>query len=336
MSKFKIQDYQIIAEDSRKYLSFPDIIESIYHKGKFFIVYREADYHHPTRSSLYLLKSTDGGQTWKESKKWDLSMRKDGHVWNCPRLCYLPDGSLNIVCDTKSSRNERIAEFKIFILKSFDDGIVFNISDAGMRGMVPDKIIKFKRKLFCANHVVDLQNETLTQLVNVSRDEGRTWYDCHIVARNKLYRFCEASVINFKNEFLVAYLRDNRYNFSTEGEMIPRFVQKYSSKDGIHWRGWGSFHVYGHRMTCLYSDNRLFASYRNTKHIGITLTTAELDNRAQEKEKTFIQIEDETYDNLFHCGYTGLVKNGNEIMVVYYIKQDKPNPFIKLCRLTYE
>ena len=337
MSKLKIQDYQIIAEDEKKYLSFPDIIQSVYNSDKFFIVYREADYHHPTYSSLHFLKSTDKGLTWKCSKKWKLSMKENGYVWNCPRLCYLPDGSLNIVCDTKSSRDERTAEFKIFILKSFNDGTTFEkVCKTEMRGMVPDKIISFKKNLFCANHVVDLENETLTQLVNGSRDGGKTWYDCHIVARNKQYRFCEASVINFKNKYLLAYLRDNRYDLSAEGKMIPRFIQKFASKDGIHWRPWGSFHIYGHRITCLYEDNRLFASLRNTKHIGITLVTAELDDIAQEKKKSFIQIEDESYDNLFHCGYTGLVKNENELMVVYYIKKDKPNPFIKLCRLTYK
>jgi len=339
MSKLKIQDYQIIAENEEKYLSFPDIIQSRYNSDKFFIVYREADYHHPTSSFLHFLKSTDKGLTWKCSKTWPLSMRDDGHVWNCPRLCYLPDGSLNIVCDTKNSRDERTAEFKIFILKSFNDGTTFEkIYKTRMRGMVPDKIIDFKKNLFCANHVVDLENNTLTQLMNISRDGGKTWYDCNIVARNKQYRFCEASVINFKNKYLLAYLRDNRYNLSAEGKMIPRLVRKFASNDGLHWKLWGTLRVYGHRMTCLYfeKENKFFASYRNTKDIGISLLTAELNDLGQERNKKIIQIEDETYDNLFHCGYTGLAKNENELMVVYYIKKDKVNPFIKLCRLKYE
>ena len=56
MSKLKIQSYQIIAEDEKEYLSFPDIIQSIHDTDKFFIVYRSADDHHPLFSYLHFLK----------------------------------------------------------------------------------------------------------------------------------------------------------------------------------------------------------------------------------------------------------------------------------------
>jgi len=323
-----IKNYNIISENKYKYLSFPDIIKSKKHKNRMYLVFRASDGHHPIVSTLHLLISENNGITWKEINKFNKNLKIHKYVWNCPRLCYI-NNSLCIICDMKNHQNERKCNFKTVIMDIDENNfqcIYSNITE--INGMVPDKIIKFKGNLYCANHIMDDKHGTLTQLVNMSRDNGATWYDCNILARHNNHAFCEASLINYNEKYLVSYMRDN---------IKDRNLHKYISSDGINWTDNREISICGHRATVLYENNRIFMSYRNTKEVGIGFMTAELNNRLEEKNIEKIQIENDFPENLYHCGYTGLEKcNDNLYIIVYYIKKDKDNPFIKSCFVEFK
>lgn len=335
-------DFRIIDKRENIYISFPDVIKSIYHDNKFFMIYRSADNHHPTWSFLHLLVSHDKCKTWEKIKK--IHTLKDEYVWNCPRLYYNSTKQLSIVCDIKNSTNELYADFNILIITIDNEEIgkfsSISYRETQMKGMVPDKVFSFKNKLFCANHLVDRQNRTLTQLINCSRDDGKTWYDCSILARKSKNQFCEASIINYKDKFLIAYLRDNKRTNSGNNSSInncscyARLIYKYKSYDGISWEYMNALPVWGHRITTLLEGDKLIASYRNTKEAKLSVLTADIDKDGNEYNIEILDADSEKYENLFHFGYTGLVKcDENKYFLVYYIKNDEENPYIKSCFL---
>ena len=320
-----ISDYRTIAKNKNKYLSFPDILQSKHNPNKIFIVYREADSqsHHPRNSKLILQVSYDKGKTWKIKEKFPMTLKKHGQVWNCPRLSYIDqDNSLNIVCDTKSGVVERIAQFSIYILKSFDDGETFDLQTTHMPGMVPDKIVKFKDNLYCANHKIKNTHNKLVQLVSWSRDNGKTWFDTNIIANSNHCNFCEASIINTGSK-LFAYLRNNSGHIKK--------MQYTTSGDGIHWGKPLEFSAYGQRPTAIVDENFVLCSFRDTEHCSVSLISHEI---GKVNNLTTLAVDYEKRKNQYDFGYTGLTKiSKGRYLLVYYIRKDKPNPYIKLAEI---
>lgn len=330
----KILDYNYIAEKPDQYLSFPDILKSRKQLNKLFLVYRSGNNHHPTYSILHFLVSEDAGKTWEEIHKFNLSLLKDGKVWNCPRLSYLPDGSLNIFCDTKTSTDERTCYFEILNLVSVDNGSSFLKRNTGINGMLPDHIISFKNNLYCANHLIDRVYGVLTQFVNRSIDGGKTWHERAIIGRKEAIHHCEASLINYRDKYLIAYIRNNA------GRINP--ILKYMSSDGVQWKRCKDLPVYGHRPTTillkgnsLLSNDKILISFRNTKDCTISLMCAFINSRGNEKDISCFDIDHFTEENLYHGGYTGLEQiNKNTFIMVYYIRDNNAGPRIKSCHFT--
>ena len=157
---FYAKNFKVVVQDNL-YLSFPDIIQGKVDKNEFFIVYRSADQHLPSLSTIHLIHSKNSGVSWKKIYSKTLTLKDDGKAWNCPRLSYFPDGSLNIICDTKTNIRETTSKLNISIIKSYDNGKTWKEPfKTEIDGMVPDRVIKFKDKLFCANHQIkNLKNK---------------------------------------------------------------------------------------------------------------------------------------------------------------------------------
>ena len=68
---------KIIDKNSKKYLSFPDIIKNPNIEGRLFLVYREGNSHHPTWSKLVLWKSDNNGETWNRNNDFFM-LHNDG------------------------------------------------------------------------------------------------------------------------------------------------------------------------------------------------------------------------------------------------------------------
>jgi hypothetical protein len=315
---FKLKKTITIDKDEEKYLSFPDIIKNPKDPNVFFIAYRSGNGHHPTHSSLILKKSTDSGLSWKTIQEVELTLEQHGRVWNCPRLSYIGN-VLYIICDTKSGTYERIAQFKTVFLTSTNDGKTFSILETPLPGMVPDKIIKFQDKYFCANHKIKNENNELIQLVSWSKN-GQVWYDTNIMAHSHIHQFCEASVVNMNDEYLIAYLRDNSGH--------KRNVYTVRSTNGIEWTKPVKLNIYGQRVTALkHSDDKVVGAFRNTGNINVSLFKHNVKNNRIK----IINIDEEFKHNQYNYGYTGLEDNGSEYLLPYYIKKKADNPYIKLA-----
>jgi len=314
----KLKKIITVDKDSEYYFSFPDIIKSIKNENRFFMVYRSGNGHHPTISKLILKKSEDQGRTWKTQQEFVLTIEDDKYVWNCPRLSYCND-ILYIICDAKSSTFERRSHFKTMFLTSTTEGEFFRCSETPLPGMVPDKIIPFQGKYFCANHKIKNTSNELIQLVSWSRD-GDLWYDTNIMAHSYQRQYCEASVVNMDDEYLIAYLRDNSSH--------KRNVYTVISTNGVEWSEPKKLNIFGQRVTALkYDKNRVVGAFRNTDSIKVSL----FNHDVKKNRIKFINIDEEYKFNQYNYGYTGLADNGDEYLLPYYIKNKADNPYIKLA-----
>lgn len=341
--KFLIKSIKTIAQDRQKYLSFPDIIMDKDNPNTFYVVYRKGDSHHPTKSSLVIKKSLNQGDTWLKLQEIHLNMDPHNWVWNCPRLSYLPNGKLVIICDAKNNINEKHSDFMVLML----DINATNRIITEMKGMVPDKIISYNGDLFCANHKISKDKQSIYQLVNRSKDNGYTWDDCNIIARHPDYDFCEASLVNYQNKYLLAYIRDNKLVRVDETNDAKTYVsrtflacnnpiQKYISFDGYLWNPVGELSCKGHRVTAIIDKDRVFGSFRNTETCRLSVFTEIIDNKGYSSTIDIQNIEEEQVKNMYNFGYSGLVKyNEDSFMLVYYIQQDEPMPVIRICKFKW-
>lgn len=314
----KLKKTIIIDQDDDLYLSFPDIVKSPKTPNTFFMAYRSGDGHHPTKSNLILKKSINNGKSWETINEIGLNLDQHGRVWNCPRLSYC-NKNLYIICDTKSGTYERTAQFKTVFLISKNEGKSIKVLETPIPGMVPDKIIKFKNKYFCANHKIKNVDNDLIQLVSWSND-GNIWYDTNIMAHSYKKQFCEASVVNMNDDYLIAYLRDNSGH--------KRHMYTVKSSDGIQWSKPEQIRIFGQRATALrYDKDNTIGAFRNTDNLNVSL----FKHNVEANRIKFINIEEEYPHNQYNYGYTGLEDNGDEYLLPYYIKKDANNPYIKLA-----
>ncbi len=313
----KLKNIITVDQNNDFYLSFPDIVKSPKTPNTFFIVYRSGDGHHPIISNLILKKSTNNGRSWKTINEVGLNLEEHGRVWNCPRLSYIGD-ILYITCDTKSGTYERQAQFKTVFLTSEDEGETIKVIETPIPGMVPDKIIKFQDKYFCANHKIKNNRNELIQLISWSKD-GEVWYDTNVMAHDYQKQFCESSVVNM-GSYLISYLRDNSGH--------KRYVYTVRSSDGIQWTKPEKLNIFGQRVTALkYDDKNVVGAFRNTDNINVSL----FKHNIKTNKIKFINIDNERPLNQYNYGYTGLEDNGDEYLLPYYIKKDTDNPYINLA-----
>ena len=307
-----------IDKNDKKYLSFPDIIKSVKKPNRFLMVYRSGNGHHPTSSSLVLKRSENQGRSWRTIQEIELNLEEHGYVWNCPRLSYIGK-TLYIVCDAKSGTYERQSHFKIFFLLSETDGNNIEIIDTPLPGMVPDKFIKFKHKYFCANHKIKNRKNELIQLMSWSKN-GELWYNTNILAHDYKHQFCEASVVNMNNLYMIAYLRDNSGH--------KKNIYTVRSSNGVEWSEPIDLPVYGQRVTALRYDNHTtIGAYRNTDNINVSLFKHNLETN----QINVLNIDEDYKNNQYNYGYTGLADNNKEYLMPYYIQKEEDNPYIKLA-----
>lgn len=334
---FKVEKSIIIAKNKKKYISFPDIVKSPKKDGRFFLVYREGNSHHPIWSKIILMKSDNYGKTWKNQQEFPLKMKKNNYVWNCPRLSYVDD-VLYITCDQKSSVFEGGAHFKTVHLTSTTEGQFFRLQETMLPGMVPDKIIEFKDKLLCANHKIkssaaSYTHNGLVQLVSWSRDRGKTWYDTNIMADSDKQKYCEASIVNM-GDYLIAYLRENSGH--------RRHLYTVTSQDGIFWSKPKKISVFGQRATAIREGDKTIVTIRDTDVTYANLHPGEdpepvchvsiFEHDIKNDKISIDHIDWEHRDSQYHFGYTGIAKvSNNKYLVAYYIMQEANYPFIKLA-----
>ena len=337
---FLLESISVLAEQENKYLSFPDIVASNKDKNKYFAVYRSGNEHHPSASALHILLSNDCCKTWAETDKLELDISTNGYVWNCPRLCVF-NNDIHLVVDAKSSQSEGSAKFVVVQSLVSEKGKIIFPKIMFHQGMVPDKVVKFKDRLFCANHFTLLDKITLSdgeinnklktryvQAINWS-DNGLTWYNRSVIQQENKNLFCEASIVNCADKFLLAFVRNNKSRM----EHIARF----RSYNGINWERIEDIQYFGHRMVAFCDKKEIFGVFRDTKKLGLALYHSKLElNINEEFHREVFYVEMEKQENLYNFGYAGLVRLNKDLFyVVYYIQQDRKNPVIKGAFVNY-
>ena len=314
---FSIIEHGQIIIDKNSYLSFPDIIKG--HNNNLFLVYRSANSHHPVYSSLHLLTSNDMGKSWSKQFHIPASLMKEGYVWNCPRLSYGYDNKLMIICDIKDHTDELKSNFNVVFVEILNGVSYQKPCLSGINGMVPDKFIGFKDKTICAVHRKDPIYGNLIQLIYWSRDSGKTFIDCNLLARVAGKDFCEASVVNYKDQIAFAYLRENSRQ--------PQNIYMSFSNDIYHWNDPEPLPIYGHRVTAKYvGRNRIIGTFRNTQDMCVSMFRHVINMK---NDIEVINIIEEKPENIYNFGYSGFVEiKPGVYFVVYYIKQDKEQPYI--------
>jgi len=335
---FKIYDKNILIEDFN-YRAFPDIM--IHPDTKdLYIIHRVSDYHHPTYSSLVVHKSIDQGSTWQCIFNKDLSMDSDSKVFNCPRLS-MYNGKITIITDTKTDRREVDSKFETYFYTINGVGDVIREDKLPFIGMVPDRLVKFEGNYHCANHVIKDKQNSLIQLVN-KQDNWGNWFTSNVVANSNIADFCEASLVPV-GDTLYAYLRNNanlsgnKEDFDYEEHLANmRNACLSTSVDGYNWSCPKLLPFFGHRIVAIHDEEngKIVGTYRDTENCSVSIFTHDPSDIDNTFEKAI--IEQETTENMYHMGYTGIVKTGtNEYLVVYYTKSDREKPFIKTCKVKY-
>jgi len=315
----------IIQSNKDYYLSFPDIVKSKQNHN-YYLVYRSGNAHHPVSSSLCLFVSNDQCKTWNKMDSVGASLFSIGFVWNCPRFSFKENKKLVIFCDTKNHTEERKATFKIVSLdvdEHEQQAQLKNMSLTEINGMVPDRLVNFQNKVLFCVHKRDKHINNLIEIVYWSRDNGKTFHDCNLMAKEKDKDFCEASIVNYNDKCLYAYLRENTK------QIRPMYLSK--SLDGINWDKPKELSFYGHRPTVnVISKYEIMGTYRDTSQIAVCWF---IHNLKTNKISTGI-IDTERKENIFNFGYSSFVQLDIDLFYcVYYIKNTQQKPLIKYALL---
>lgn len=312
------------------YTSFPDILRLS--SGELVCIYRESDEHHPTTSTILISRSLDEGETWQKEVFAESSLKKDGFVFNCPRINKVGKDFV-IVTDTKSSQNEGACNWATIAWQSLDCKNWNKPRDLGIAGMVPDKIISFKRFLAMGYHTNERNSEgkhQLIQMMALSRDQGRTWRDRLTIATAEQNDFCEGSLVYIKDNQLFCYLRDNRVS-------VTRGYLTISYDLGMNWIQPAPLSIHAHRVVAgikryePYKD-AIVGTYRNTARRAVEIF---IQNPNVIKLQSF-PLATESKEYLFDFGYTGWVEfEDGSLGIVYYISGGQPNPKVCFVRATF-
>jgi len=188
--------------------------------------------------------------------------------------------------------------------------------------MVPDRVIQYKDKLFCANHKIINKKKHLKQMINWSND-GKYWKNSNTLAYDDKYYFCEAAIVNNNDKYLIAYIRDNINSAQP--------IHKYISYDGMIWEPKSIMSIYGHKVCAFLDNGYIIGVFRNTKDVTVSVFMYPVE---KEDEIQLFDIDQENKKNTYNYGYSSIIKiEENKYLIVYYIKNKEKYPYIKSCLL---
>ncbi len=317
-----------VSRDDSIYEAWPDVV--LTDGGKLICVFSECE-HHKNREGarIMITESLDRGRTW--SKKLPLTEKGHaGEYFNCARISKLNDGSLAIICDKVYGNENRKAE--IWIRHGDAEGREWSEPTVyPFCGIVPDKLLQLASgRLIISAHFKSPATGKLEQYLWYSDDAGKTWSDRVTVAADERYNLCEVSLLEYEENKLVAYLREN----SLKGYPILKVL---SADGGETWSEiYNTSMDSGHRpVSGFLADGSVMVTYRyipsgtqNTFAAFLSRETIEAVGRRDQR----VRIMPLDYDRnpSPDLGYTGWVQfDDGEIYVVNYIKDDADKAFIR-------
>ena len=246
----------VVSKDVSIYEAWPDVVQT--DSGKLICVFSECNHHTDRENArIMITESFDRGRTWSEKKPLTEKGKKDNY-FNCARISKLRDGRLAIICDKLSGFDvENTALTYVWYGdkegENWSEPVIFPFN-----GIVPDKLLQLKNgRLIISNHSRNENSDKLEQHLWYSDDEGKTWSDRVTVAADDRYNLCEASIIEYENNTLIAFLRENSF-------MGYAIMKAISYDNGETWQGvYETPMVSGHRATAGFlNDGNVLVTYR--------------------------------------------------------------------------
>ena len=323
-----IQKFNVSRDDSI-YEAWPDVV--LTDGGKLICVFSECE-HHKNREAarVMITESLDRGRTWSQKKP----LTEKGSAkeyFNCARISKLRDGSLAIICDKVFENENRKAE--IWLWRGDSEGECWSEPTVfpDFCGIVPDKFLELSSgRLIIAAQFKNHEVGKLEQYLWYSDDGGKTWSDRVTVAADPKYNLCEVSILEYEENKLIAYLREN----SVKGYPILKVL---SADGGESWSEiYNTSMDSGHRpVSGFLADGRVMVTYRyipsgtqNTFAAFMSRESIEATGRREQR----VRVVPLDYDRnpSPDLGYTGWVQfEDGEIYIVNYIKDDADKAFIR-------
>ena len=330
----------VVSRDDSIYEAFPDVVLTA--GGKLVCVFLECRHHGDRHDSRVMLTySTDRGRTWSPKQPFSERSQPETRTFNCPRISRLADHSLAVVCDRvqygKSS--ECGAGTSLYLWRGDPEGTVWGGPyELPLTGIVPDRLLELKSgRWLLSAHRQDASIGKLVQYAWYSDDQGRSWSDEIVLAKDERYNCCEASILALADGTLVAFLREN----SGCGIDCLRCISK---DQGESWEGVYLTPIPGcHRPVAgLLQDGRILVTHRFMQGgkgwLGawtqnVFASWIEVDGILSENRNDLsVRIMPLDYDRsaVSDLGYTGWVQfEDGELYVVNYIVDDAPNAQIR-------
>lgn len=317
-----------VSRDDSIYEAWPDVI--LTEGGKLICVFSECE-HHKNREGarIMITESLDRGRTWSE--KIPLTEKgRAGEYFNCARISKLNDGSLAIICDKVYGNENRGAEIWLWCGDAegseWGEPTVYPFC-----GIVPDKFLQLKSgRLIIAAHFKSPETGKLEQYLWYSDDVGKTWSDRVTVAADEKYNLCEVSILEYEDNKLVAYLREN----SVKGYPILKVL---SVDGGETWSEiYNTSMDSGHRPVAGFlADGSIMVTYRyipsGTQNMFAAFMSREtIEATGRRDQRVRVMPLDYDRNPSPDIGYTGWVQfDDGEIYVVNYIKDDADKAYIR-------
>ena len=319
----------IVSKDDNIYEAWPDLVQT--DSGKLICVFSECEEHCDRENArIMITESCDRGRTWSAKMPLTEKGKKDEY-FNCARISKLRDGRLAIICD-KLEGFDKENTAVTYVWYGDNEGekwskpviLPFN-------GIVPDKLLQLKNgRLIISNHSKNENNNKLEQHLWYSDDDGKTWSERITVASDDRYNLCEASILEYDNNTLIAFLRENSF----KGYDLLKVI---SYDNGESWS-----QVYntpidcGHRPTSGFlNDGTVMITYRYIPvwmHDVFVAFLKKEDLMEPERQNQKVCIMPLDYDRNREpdLGYTGWTQfDDGEIYVVNYIKDDSNKAYIR-------
>ena len=315
---------------------WPDIVRC--KNGDLLVFYNECNGHiDRNHSYITMRRSRDNGRTWSEEKTHIGGETSHGKHWNSIRASVSEDGRIILVCDKMNGTGltaESAHTCRVYMWESFDNGETFvNMRNTEIVGFCTDKV----RFLPDGSWLIlvslkNLENGKFEIHAHKSCNDGKTWeYKC-IAAADERYNFIEPNTLQLSDGRLIAFLREDSklgYNgfacISEDGGesfgdifeipvpgMHRPFLQKMT--DGRIILSYREFLNGGYRnlKMCVMTEEELLKAEK--------YTTYHIDTDRAEKEDQ---------------GYSAWVQTANnDILLVNYITDDAPKPYIRGYRIT--
>lgn len=323
-----------VSNNSNCMEGWPDLIRL--NTGRLLLVYNECTSHVNRDHTFIIVRTSDDeGQSWSDRIQVGPETMH-GNQYNSIRVNQLNNGNIVIAVD-KIVDNELDPRCTIHLFISSDNGDTWSEAyNTGIHGYCPDKVRELPNNtlmLLVSHYEEDIEKSAI--FAYYSADNGLTWSNPHLTAKDENVKLIEPAALIMKNGAIVVFIRENSFsdydcmkvisydNGETWSKVIPHAIER------CHRPFVGYLH-----------DGRIMITYRRFDTNCRDLWAAIFDESsalAISKDKqviTCVQVDSYNGDPP-DGGYSAWVElpNGDVFAVNYVLDRDDKKAFIRGYRL---